>query len=668
MPVNKSNKGFYSSTKTNAVVSSLPARHYSCNGFSKIIQENEPGFTKKCSSKKYYNIPLQITPPPSVTRNNIYMSFYISSENNCSLNNLLSYDAIDHPENFIILQNTDNVLRYCIVKYNSAGTLLWYTYIDNVYSSVEPVYYNNNLVIDDDLGYIYFTGFKGIESLIKTYHVGTPTTPPTSNFDIVNTIAIDGFLLKYDSAGTCIWGTYFGSVNSNSGLGIGIALDTEHNIYLTGHTESGENGDLYFNIYDASVNLSMNTMTPTPRYQLSAPQSLTANYNGYLLKYDSNGISQWGTYFGGVASDYGTNLVLDSANNVYITGITNSSGIGDLSFNIYDASMNIVGTDGSFEVVTPTPKYQLSAPQSLTASLNGYLLKYDSNGISQWGTYFGCLSDDFVSSLALDSANNIYITGSTDSGNGDLSFNIYDASMSSSITDNFFEVVTPTPRYQLSAPQSLTANFNGFLLKYDSSGISQWGTYFGGLSYDFGTNLVIDTANNIYITGSTDSGNGDLSFNIYDASMSSSITDNSFEVVTPTPRYQLSAPQSLTADLNGFLLKYDSNGISQWGTYFGGFYDEVGTSLAIDTANNIYITGFAFDDGDISFNIYDASLNSTGPDGDGFNIMTPELKHVFKYNGNINFILKYDSDGKNTLGSIGVEGINNVDINIKIGK
>jgi hypothetical protein len=184
---------------------------------------------------------------------------------------------------------------------------------------------------------------------------------------------------------------------------------------------------------------------------------------------------------------------------------------------------------------------------------------------------------------------------------------------------------------------------------------------------------VIDTANNIYITGSTDSGgsNGDLSFNIYDASMSSSITDNSFEVVTPTPKYQLSAPHSLTANFNGFLLKYDSSGISQWGTYFGGLFYDFGTSLAIDTANNIYITGSTNSggsNGDLSFNIYDTSLNSTGPDGDGFNIMTPELKHVFKYNSNINFILKYDSDGKNTLGSIGVEGINNVDINIKIGK
>ena len=88
---------------------------------------------------------------------------------------------------------------------------------------------------------------------------------------------------------------------------------------------------------------------------------------------------------------------------------------------------------------------------------DAFLVKYDSSGIKQWTQLLGTSSVDTAYGVATDSNNNVYITGYT--------------------------------------------NINAFLAKYDSSGIEQWTKQSDSSSYNVAKGVAIDSNNNVYITG-----------------------------------------------------------------------------------------------------------------------------------------------------------------------
>ena len=83
------------------------------------------------------------------------------------------------------------------------------------------------------------------------------------------------------------------------------------------------------------------------------------------------------------------------------------------------------------------------------------------------------LSYERSQGLAVDSSDNIYITGYTEGG-----------------LDN----------------NTNSGNGDIILVKYNSSGSKQWTQQFGTSSYDSGSKVTVDSSNNIYVTGSTSGG------------------------------------------------------------------------------------------------------------------------------------------------------------------
>ena len=61
-------------------------------------------------------------------------------------------------------------------------------------------------------------------------------------------------------------------------------------------------------------------------------------------------------------------------------------------------------------------------------------------------------------------------------------------------------------------------NNDAFLVKFNTNGLRQWGTYFGGSDYDFGYSLCIDVTGNIFLSGQTNSSNNIII--VYDNSVS----------------------------------------------------------------------------------------------------------------------------------------------------
>jgi Beta-propeller repeat len=160
-----------------------------------------------------------------------------------------------------------------------------------------------------------------------------------------------------------------------------------------------------------------------------------------------------------------------------------------------------------------------------------------------WSTYLGGTSTDRIYAVAADSTG-VYVTGYTGSPN----FPTHGA-------------------YQ----GTLSGTTDAFVTKLDL-GLSTvlYSTYFGGTGADYGNAIVVKNGN-AYVVGTTWS--NDLP-----------TTVNAFQ---PGPR----AAGRTDSDAFAVELKTDGSGL-EFGTYLGGTGDDAGYGVALDTSNNVYVTGW----------------------------------------------------------------------------
>lgn len=167
-------------------------------------------------------------------------------------------------------------------------------------------------------------------------------------------------------------------------------------------------------------------------------------------------------------------------------------------------------------------------------------MKFDSDGRRLFGTYFGGIDDDTVTSCLTDSQGNVYLSGFT--------FSI-------------------TKIHWLGGYQSAPGGHaDGFLAKFNSEGSIQWSTFYGGSNGDYFLPSAIDSYGYIYLTGQSLSSNGIATSGAY---------------------------QSTNAEGGGdaILVKFNGDGALQWGTYYGGGGYDLAYSCAVDGLGNVYSQG-----------------------------------------------------------------------------
>ncbi len=269
------------------------------------------------------------------------------------------------------------------------------------------------------------------------------------------------------------------------------------------------------------------------------------NDDAFLVKFGSNGSRLWATYYGGSGSEYGYSCALDTSGNVYLAGRTSSTtGIASGGFqNIYGGGYN-----------------------------DAFLVKFSSSGVRLWATYYGGDNDDNGFSCVIDVLGNVYISGCT----GSLS----------NIAFNGFQ----------SIPGSNAGLYDAFLVKFSSSGVRLWATYYGGGDSDFGFACIVDTMGNIYLAGKTSSINN--------------IASGGF--------------QNTNGGEDAFLAKFNSSGIRLWATYYGGSSSEWGYSCAADMSGNVYLSGYTSSTSGIASGGFQNTLGGGGIDA---------------------FLVKFDSNG-----------------------
>ena len=227
------------------------------------------------------------------------------------------------------------------------------------------------------------------------------------------------------------------------------------------------------------------------------------------------------TYLGGSSSDVAYSIAIDSGGNVYVAGST--------------ASSNFPGVVGSIQ-------------SSLGGGDDAFVSKLDPGLTSiVRSAYLGGSGEDSATSVAVDFSGNVYVTGSTTSG-------------------NFPGTAGGAQPFYQQAGDGFVARLNSALTSLVQS------TYLGGSAEDGATSVVLDGAGNVYVAGSTRS----IDF-----------------PGTNVPGTTGGAQRSLGGGEDGFVSKLDSGLTSLiQSTYLGGNDEDVATSIALDIFGNVYVAGY----------------------------------------------------------------------------
>jgi hypothetical protein len=254
-------------------------------------------------------------------------------------------------------------------KLNPAGSALVYSAYVGVYENVECL----AVAVDNDEN-AYITGQTG-PNITPTVPIIPPKIPPppfpitASAFQPVYGLGSnDAFVMKISASGLSIlYSSYLGGNNEDAGHG--IAVDLNHNTYVTG-------------------------LTYSPDFPLVGALQSTNGGAGdaFLSKIDTglNGPASliFSTYLGGSGLDQGNGIAVDSVGNSYITGGSNSTGLATAAV----LQTTMAGQGDAF-----VAKYSTSQPAPALS----------------YFTYLGGTKADSAAGIAVDSSGNTYVTGST---------------------------------------------------------------------------------------------------------------------------------------------------------------------------------------------------------------------------------------------------------------
>ncbi|MGI8784554.1 MAG: SBBP repeat-containing protein [Acidobacteriota bacterium] len=436
------------------------------------------------------------------------------------------------------------------------------------------------LVLDPILSYSTYLGGAGSDLALdvavdgsgNAYVAGkTPSIDFPAGARIGPTGGLDdAFVVKLNTSGSAVvYSTYLGG--SRTDTAFGVAIDASGNAYVTGQTSS----------------LDFPTVSPL--------QSTIRNTNGsdaFVLKLDSTGSSLlYSSYLGGSKDDQGFSIRVDysTGGTIIIAGETNSvnfpvvnpfqgsygGGRFELATEIGDAfiaklnpagsaliySSYLGGSEGESGIslavdvsgnayvagTTGSPNFPTLAP--LQATRNGvgdaFLSKVAPSGSLSYSTYLGGSGLDVGLAVAVDSAGNAYLTGTT------------------------YSTDFPTRNALQTGLAGRTGAADAFVVKVNPSGSAlHYSTYLGGSGSDTGSAIAVDALGNVYTAGYTES----RDFPMIDA-------------------FQTSLANA-ESGRDAYIAKLNSVGSELvYSSYLGGSAGDWAASIAVDAAGNAYVVG-----------------------------------------------------------------------------
>ncbi|MET0792633.1 MAG: SBBP repeat-containing protein [Polyangiaceae bacterium] len=352
-----------------------------------------------------------------------------------------------------------------------------------------------------------------------------------------------------------VYSTYLGG--SSFDQASGAATDPAGNTYLVGYTSS--------------------TLFPTT--DSVQPTLAGGVYDALVCKLSATGAIVYATFLGGTGADLGYAIAADSAGNAYVTGVTFSTNFPTLaplqpstggkqdafvtkinpagSALVYSTYLGgsqddyaqaiAVGNTGNALVAGTTFSSNFPKLAALQGTLNGTSDAFVSNlapngNALVYSTYLGGGQAESAHGVALDSAGNAVVVGTT--GSGDY------------------------PRVSAFQATFGGGTYDGFVSKLNPAGSALLNsTYLGGASNDEAQAVVVQASGQATVVGYTASSN--------------------FPALG-APQPNLASPGHSDA----FVSRFNATGSSlAYSTYLGGSGEDSASGVGVDANNSAYVVG-----------------------------------------------------------------------------
>jgi len=428
-----------------------------------------------------------------------------------------------------------------------------------------PSFEGTYAVTSDNTGNVFSTG----------YCSGTTNFPLQNSGTFFQSAGSACFINKFNNSGVLLWSTFYGG----SGLTFCNALATDNagNLFLCGGTSSSNfplvNNNTFFQ------------------------SAINGSNDAFIAKFDNLGNCTWATFFGGSNGENATSLATDPTGNVFMAGTTSSanfpvlnagsyfegtitgstsgfitkfSNTGTLIWSTYcmgllspaictntTGDLFVAGSAGTNTLLVFNPGGGAFYQGSYAGGANdGYIHKFSNAGNLLWGTYYGGSGQDNCTSVACDKAGDVFVCGKTSSSN--------------------FPLLNAGTFFQSALNSTIANQSDAFLLKFSANGIRQWATYFGGNGNDvFGSfdNLATDSCGNVYLAFETNSDNLPAT-----QACEGGYYDNTLDNAGP-----------VISDI--FVARFSNLGNLTWSSYLGGDGNDFRSAIAVDSNNNLFVTG-----------------------------------------------------------------------------
>jgi uncharacterized delta-60 repeat protein len=364
---------------------------------------------------------------------------------------------------------SDTYADFGTIKYNAAGVQQWVTRY-NYYSDVAEA------IAVDGAGNVYVTGWSG----------------SSPNYDYAT--------IKYNSAGVQQWVQRYNGPGNGEDKAVAMAIDNSSNIYVTGYsTSSGTNTD-YATIKYNSVGIEQWVARYNgPRDSVDRANKIVVDDSGYVyvtggssglntrldyttIKYNSTGDTIWVRRYNGPGNgnDEAKAIAVDDLGNIYVTGYTYSSTtLGDyttIKYNSHGDTIWVRNYNGPANYSDMATAIAVDDSGNIYVTGSSYdayedylTIKYNATGVQEWVQRYNGTGNntDIPTGIAIDNANNIYVTG-------------YSERIPS--TNGLFDYAT---------------------IKYNAAGVQQWVTRYNGPgnNWDKAYAIAVDDSGYVYVTG-----------------------------------------------------------------------------------------------------------------------------------------------------------------------
>ncbi|MBZ9606997.1 SBBP repeat-containing protein [Clostridium estertheticum] len=196
-----------------------------------------------------------------------------------------------------------------------------------------------------------------------------------------------------------------------------------------------------------------------------------------------------------------------------------------------------------------------------------------------YATYLGGSSSDVGYAIAVDDAENAWVTGSTTSADFPI---------------------TGKPYQEKLAYAGGLPSVDAFITKINSTGSEfLYSTFLGGQQEDTGLAISVDDKGNVYATGFAD-------YAIVDNYYNGKPYQNKFKVSENAFQKQFGGGANAA-----FIIKLTNDGTVVYCTYLGGKIADSGTAISCDKEGNAYVSGKTFGD----FIVTEGAFNPSFPGG-----------------------------------------------------